>query len=163
MPPFILQKKQTRSRVLFVRSAGAKGNHNAISGKLRTNKENGEKRAEMITNPLPAWLRPDPAVEESFQTESSDLQDATSEECLPHLLAQSDNGLLRSSALPDLERGKHATFLRKLLGRLPKQFAALDASRPWMLYWCLNGLSILGEDVSSYRERYLRHLLSRDE
>lgn len=29
---------------------------------------------------------------------------------------------------------------------------ALDAARPWILYWCLTALSILGHDLSSYRE-----------
>jgi protein farnesyltransferase subunit beta len=29
---------------------------------------------------------------------------------------------------------------------------AADASRPWFLYWCLSALTMLGEDVSSYRE-----------
>lgn len=29
---------------------------------------------------------------------------------------------------------------------------AMDAARPWFLYWCLSGLTMMGEDVSSYRE-----------
>jgi protein farnesyltransferase subunit beta len=27
-----------------------------------------------------------------------------------------------------------------------------DPSRPWIFYWCLAALSLLGEDVSSYRQ-----------
>jgi protein farnesyltransferase subunit beta len=29
----------------------------------------------------------------------------------------------------------------------------LDASRPWMMYWVLCGLSLMGHDISPYRER----------
>jgi protein farnesyltransferase subunit beta len=30
---------------------------------------------------------------------------------------------------------------------------AADATRPWMVYWALAGLSMLGEDVSEYASR----------
>ncbi|KAI9825473.1 MAG: CAAX farnesyltransferase (FTase) subunit beta [Thelocarpon impressellum] len=33
-----------------------------------------------------------------------------------------------------------------------------DASRPWLLYWALTGLFLLGEDVSQYRERVISTL-----
>jgi protein farnesyltransferase subunit beta len=29
----------------------------------------------------------------------------------------------------------------------------MDASRPWMVYWALAGLSLLGEDVTRVRQR----------
>jgi protein farnesyltransferase subunit beta len=38
------------------------------------------------------------------------------------------------------------------LGNLPAAYKVADASRPWIFYWCLNGLVLLGADVSKYRD-----------
>jgi protein farnesyltransferase subunit beta len=39
------------------------------------------------------------------------------------------------------------------LAKLPAQYKVVDSSRPWIFYWCLNGLVLLGADVSKYRNR----------
>lgn len=140
-------RNKSRRRVLFAR----KRSHAASLGLLDLNQEEDTEMTAMY--PLPSWIRPDAVIKDDFPTESSEMQDATAEECLPYLLGESDDGETHGDMLPHLMRRQHATFLRKMLGRLPKGFAALDASRPWMLYWCLTGLTILGEDVTSYRER----------
>jgi len=31
----------------------------------------------------------------------------------------------------------------------------VDSSRPWMVYWALMGLHLLGEDVVPFRSRYI--------
>eukprot|EP00193_Tetraselmis_chui_P004692 CAMPEP_0177767152 /NCGR_PEP_ID=MMETSP0491_2-20121128/8925_1 /TAXON_ID=63592 /ORGANISM="Tetraselmis chuii, Strain PLY429" /LENGTH=522 /DNA_ID=CAMNT_0019283653 /DNA_START=265 /DNA_END=1833 /DNA_ORIENTATION=- len=43
-----------------------------------------------------------------------------------------------------LHRSAHARYLRGALGQLPRGFVSLDASRPWILYWALHGLALLG-------------------
>eukprot|EP00873_Tetraselmis_striata_P007213 jgi/Tetstr1/427477/TSEL_017605.t1 len=48
-----------------------------------------------------------------------------------------------------LARDKHAAYLRGALGRLPRGFVSLDASRPWICYWALHGLALLEAPLSS--------------
>jgi len=111
-----------------------------------------------VNTPLPTWLKSSPNIQENLETETSEDQKETAEECLPFLLGTyvPKDGAFETNeyGLARLERSNHVKFLKGALGRLPPGFAALDASRPWMLYWCLTGLSIMGEDVSIYREKY---------
>jgi len=111
-----------------------------------------------VNTPLPTWLKSSSNIQEILETETSEDQKETAEECLPFLLGTyvPKDGAFETNeyGLARLERSKHIKFLKGALGRLPPSFAALDASRPWMLYWCLTGLSIMGEDVSIYREKY---------
>ncbi len=49
----------------------------------------------------------------------------------------------------DLRRGTHADYLEGPLGDgLPAGFGTLDASRPWLLYWLLHSLDLLGQSLS---------------
>lgn len=57
--------------------------------------------------------------------------------------------------IPPLHRDRHVKFLHKQLGELPPMFKSADPSRPWIFYWCLAGLSLLGEDVAVYRSRLI--------
>ncbi|GHP01360.1 hypothetical protein PPROV_000011600 [Pycnococcus provasolii] len=43
----------------------------------------------------------------------------------------------------------HASYLRKHLRNLPKSYGALDASRPWLLYWTTHALAIMGETLDA--------------
>ena len=43
-----------------------------------------------------------------------------------------------------LQRGRHARYAGAGLGRLPASFASLDASRPWICFWVLHSLALLG-------------------
>ena len=54
---------------------------------------------------------------------------------------------------PKLNRKAHVNFLRSKLGSYPWYYAAMDASRPWVFYWALNGLALMGRDISEYTER----------
>jgi hypothetical protein len=96
-------------------------------------------------------------IRDSLQTRTSILQDGTMQECLP-LLACTEESLQHSltstaSGIPRLEREKHVEYLRRSVGKLPAAYVAVDASRPWVLYWVLAGLCLLGEDVQPYKER----------
>jgi protein farnesyltransferase subunit beta len=42
-----------------------------------------------------------------------------------------------------LQRAAHVRFLHGGLGSLPAGYAALDASRPWLVFWILHSLALL--------------------
>lgn len=97
------------------------------------------------------FTRP-PPVRDDLTTDTSQVQDETVNSCLPLLSGEGERLEYNENGVPRLDRQKHIKFLHQSLGRLPGRFVAADASRPWFLYWCLSGLTLLGEDVSSYRE-----------
>lgn len=43
-----------------------------------------------------------------------------------------------------LYRSEHVRYLARGLKRLPRSYMSLDASRPWILYWILHALELLG-------------------
>jgi hypothetical protein len=106
---------------------------------------------------VPATFWNLPIIQDVLETESSRLELQTVQECLPGLtwvnLSQ-----VNQHGLPKLQRDAHVEFLRHALGKKPSYFVMMDASRPWLLYWSFAGLTMLGVDVSSYRNRYGRGL-----
>ncbi|KAL8936429.1 MAG: hypothetical protein Q9216_004933 [Gyalolechia sp. 2 TL-2023] len=103
-----------------------------------------------IWNLFTSW----PPIQDDFTTETSELHDETIQECLPFLNAST--GPLfdhKEHGLPSLARDKHIRFLRGSLEAMPAAFVGFDASRPWIVYWALTALRLLGEDVEEYRER----------
>lgn len=46
-----------------------------------------------------------------------------------------------------LLRSVHVTYLHSGLGKLGSGYAALDASRPWIVYWIVHSLALLGADL----------------
>ncbi|KAL8999959.1 MAG: hypothetical protein Q9188_005782 [Gyalolechia gomerana] len=107
--------------------------------------------APEIDHLFTAW----PPLQDELKTETSELQDDTVRECLPFL--KGSTGPLfdhTEHGLPSLARDKHIHFLRGSLEAMPAAFVRFDASRPWIIYWALTALRLLGEDVEEYRERY---------
>ncbi|TKA33952.1 hypothetical protein B0A54_15132 [Friedmanniomyces endolithicus] len=107
---------------------------------------------------LPVWMSSATLslFHEDDQTPSTEALAKTAAECLPYLTLEDTQGLpLNSHGLPHLRRKPHADFLRSCLGDLPAPYAAMDASRPWLFYWCIAGQSFLNEDVSSYKDRLI--------
>ena len=93
-----------------------------------------------------------PAIRDVFETDSSKAQNETIEECLPFLTEPELD--LNVFGIPQLRRTQHTAFLTHALEhKYPPHFVSIDASRPWIPYWALTGLSLLGEDVSQYGER----------
>ena len=94
-------------------------------------------------------------IHDPLVTQTSKVQDETAELCLAHLKGTEGvgKGGLNAYGLPKLLRDYHAEYLHEslLLGDFPVPF---DAVRPWLLYWALSGLAVIGEDVTCYRERY---------
>lgn len=96
-----------------------------------------------------------PAIHDPLTTETSELQEQTVDKCLPFLqgIQKSQRGPFNRHGVPALHRDDHISYLYESLEEYPDDFVALDASRPWMCYWALAGLSLLGEDVSKFRQR----------
>lgn len=46
-----------------------------------------------------------------------------------------------------LLRDKHLQYLRKGIRHLSANFEVLDASQPWLCYWTLHSMALLGEDI----------------
>lgn len=92
-------------------------------------------------------------IRDSLETETSQVQDETLQTILPFLEGNPNDFPLNVFGLPKLQREKHIAFLKVALGDYPGQFAMMDASRPWLVYWSLQGLTALGHDISEYRER----------
>ncbi|KAJ2348467.1 CAAX farnesyltransferase (FTase) subunit beta [Coemansia sp. RSA 2618] len=52
-----------------------------------------------------------------------------------------------------LQRSRHEQFVRDALHGLSSGFAVLDASQPWLTFWTLNSLDILGCDIDAALRR----------
>lgn len=90
---------------------------------------------------------------DAYKTETSHTQDETLEVVLPFLQGNPNGFPLNDFGLPQLQRPKHVRFLSQCLGDYPSMMAVMDASRPWLVYWSLAGMSTLGEDISEFQER----------
>lgn len=108
---------------------------------------------EMSIPGVPTTFLHPPIIQDSLETQSSKLEFETIQECLPGLTSVHP-ALANSYGLPKLLREDHVDFLEEALKTYPPPFVAMDASRPWILYWSLAGLTLLGEDVFKYRNRY---------
>lgn len=98
-----------------------------------------------------------PPLQDDLTTPTSEVQEKTLEECLPLLGAAGDATRnpfdFNEFGLPELRRDDHVDFLHENLSQFPARFVGLDASRPWLAYWGLMGLYLLGEDVTVMRRR----------
>ncbi|KAI1387428.1 terpenoid cyclases/Protein prenyltransferase [Hypoxylon trugodes] len=115
---------------------------------IPSNSAQDQQTPKMIPELFTTW----PPIWDTLDTKTSTAQDITIDECLPFLAAQVGDIRYNRRGVPRLERERHIKFLRKHLDGLPSGYVTLDASRPWVLYWCLNGLSLLGYDISGYRD-----------
>ena len=123
-------------------------------GKTSTKRSSKSKTASN----LPPWLQKTALdlFHDDPGTTTSQAQEKVTRECLPYLTLADTQGLpLNAFGLPALRREAHKKFLLAQLERLPAPYAAMDASRPWLFYWTMAGLSFLGEDVSSFRDRLM--------
>lgn len=65
------------------------------------------------------------------------------------------------SALVELQRDNHLEYLTKGLKRLDPSFCVLDANRPWLCYWILHSIALLGDYVEHEVEDNVVDFLSR--
>ncbi|CAF9921314.1 MAG: hypothetical protein GOMPHAMPRED_002290 [Gomphillus americanus] len=91
-----------------------------------------------------------PLIQDDLQTVTSQSQQTTLEDVLPYILGSAGGPhKLNSNGFPKLKRDAHVKFLRKTLEKMSGAYTAMDAARPWILYWTLTALSLLGQDVSN--------------
>ena len=103
---------------------------------------------------IPDLFISNPPITDSLKTRTSQSQLEIVEDCLPFLTTDVDELEYSQHGVAHLRRSQHVAFLRKWLEqRMTHHYTAVDASRPWFLYWCLEALDILGADVSMYSER----------
>lgn len=111
-----------------------------------------------LLSSIPPYFRQPPVLIDELETSTSTLQAATVNECLPLLKAIEDPSRspfdFNQFGVFSLQREDHVRFLHENLAQFPARFVGIDASRPWMVYWALAALHMLGEDVSSMRSRY---------
>ena len=86
----------------------------------------------------------DRTQEEEVFTASSVEQRTTEDSCL-RLFEKSETNLSDLDDYPTLNRSKTVSFLLKGLHGLSEGYECLDASRPWLVYWILHSLELLGE------------------
>lgn len=59
-----------------------------------------------------------------------------------------DDALHVGEPLPGLFKNNHIEYLVQVLANpLPSGFKVLDASHPWIIYWCVNALKLLKADI----------------
>ncbi|KAI1129338.1 terpenoid cyclases/Protein prenyltransferase [Nemania abortiva] len=101
---------------------------------------------------IPDLFTTEAPIKDSRATETSTKQDLVEATCRAHLAGYQEPVPVNRYGVPSLDRKRHIRYLEKHLGILPGAYRGSDASRPWILYWCLNGLALLGADVSKYRD-----------
>lgn len=121
---------------------------------------NAADQDEEIIATLPSHFTTSAILKDDLITPTSVLQDRTVQECLPLL-----NGINNPAndplsyderGVPDLSRPDHINFALDSLEQFPSRFVGIDASRPWMIYWSLVSLYMLGEHVDSLRARWAK-------
>lgn len=105
--------------------------------------------------PIDSLYTSEPPIIDPLVTATSTAQDRTLDQCLPLLKAADSNIEYNANGVPRLHRERHIKYLEQTLGNLPAPFVGADASRPWCMYWALNALSLLGADVSKFRENLI--------
>lgn len=105
----------------------------------------------------PALYSTLPILPDDFKTPTSIAQAKVAETCRK-LMSGEEREIheLNNHGIPRLQRQKHIKFMHKNLNTYPPPYQAMDASRPWILYWALAGLAHMGEDISMYRERCMQ-------
>ncbi|KAI0204579.1 CaaX farnesyltransferase beta subunit Ram1 [Astrocystis sublimbata] len=100
---------------------------------------------------VPDLFTTGPPIKDSLETATSESQKNVEETCKAFLAGRA-TGPVNQHGIPPLRRERHIKFLEKHLGDLPAGYQSVDSSRPWIFYWCLHGLSLLGTDISKYRD-----------
>ncbi|OJD40382.1 protein farnesyltransferase subunit beta [Diplodia corticola] len=105
-----------------------------------------------IEQKAPALYSTLPPLLDHLKTKSSEDQRDTVEKILPFHVENPYKLKLNSHGIPHLLRQEHLEYAVDGLSDYPAQFVAMDASRPWIPYWSLFAIAILGEDTSEFRE-----------
>ncbi|KAH8483794.1 hypothetical protein H0E87_028275 [Populus deltoides] len=61
----------------------------------------------------------------------------------------------------ELQRDEHIKYLNEGLKQLGPSFVALDSSRPWLCYWIIHSMALLGESLDYQLENNAIDFLNR--
>ncbi|KAI8096543.1 terpenoid cyclases/protein prenyltransferase alpha-alpha toroid [Halteromyces radiatus] len=87
--------------------------------------------------------------DDGLPTETSFEQKRTEDLVLEAFVPYAPNNVNREPLESvQLERAKHIAYLKRGLTHLGRWMVALDASRPWLMYWMLHSLDLLEEPLS---------------
>lgn len=125
----------------------------SIKKTIETKKKQKKKQSKKKMLSIPSLFATQPPLLDGWQTDTSRSQTEVASRCLSFLRGEETALPLNRYAVQSLARELHVEFLLDALGEYPGRFVGLDASRPWMVYWALTGLALLGEDVTMFRER----------
>eukprot|EP00751_Fragilariopsis_kerguelensis_P030863 CAMPEP_0170922180 /NCGR_PEP_ID=MMETSP0735-20130129/10304_1 /TAXON_ID=186038 /ORGANISM="Fragilariopsis kerguelensis, Strain L26-C5" /LENGTH=138 /DNA_ID=CAMNT_0011321559 /DNA_START=78 /DNA_END=490 /DNA_ORIENTATION=+ len=92
-----------------------------------------------------------------IETATTVVQKQTEKECQPYFIDENANanvneGEENETRIPQVQllRDKHRLYLQQVWKQsLKSQFVSLDSSRPWILYWCLQGYDLMSCSSSS--------------
>ncbi len=102
---------------------------------------------------VPELYTSSPPIRDRLTTNTSISQDDVVKQCLPRLITCSRRlSGVNTYGIPSLEREDHIKFLQDAI-EYPR-YIAFDPVRPWVIYWSLTALSLLGENVELYQQRY---------
>lgn len=104
--------------------------------------------------PVPELFTSLPPIKDPLVTDTSRSQDKTAKRCLPFHAGTTEFGFDRNpQGIPRLNHEDHVAFLNDNIQNA--RYIPYDALRPWIVYWSLTGLSVLGEDLTQWRDRVL--------
>ena len=104
--------------------------------------------------PVPELFTSLPPIKDPLVTDTSRSQDETAEHCLPCHAGTTEFGFNRNpQGIPRLNHEDHVGFVSDNIQNA--RYIAYDALRPWIIYWSLTALSVLGEDLTQWRDRVL--------
>ncbi|KAF4310962.1 Prenyltransferase/squalene oxidase [Botryosphaeria dothidea] len=105
-----------------------------------------------IEQTVPPLFTSLPPLVDPLKTKTSEDQRETVEKILPFHNENPFKLKLNSHGVPHLLREHHLAYAVDGLSDYPAPFVAMDASRPWIPYWSLFAISVLGQDTSEFRE-----------
>jgi len=102
-------------------------------------------------------LRPTPT--DGYPTDTSALQTST-EEILQKHIAPLTSPSETTKGGPILQRRLHLDFLlRNLRQGFPQRYTGQDASQSWLIFWTLQGFSVLGVGLDDLTKKRARETL----
>lgn len=92
---------------------------------------------------LPRLQQPSDGVYTGTLEEQRDTEEAIAD-CLDTQQPADVPRLGLHDATTTLRSGEHSKFLGSTLLSLPGQYVALDASKPWLIFWTVHSFDLLG-------------------
>lgn len=97
---------------------------------------------------------------DGYPSSTSHLQIATEEVLKARYLSTALNTKDSTESQPTLNKNSHIQFLlRNLVQGFPARYVSQDASQPWLIFWTLQGFSVLGIGLDDQTKKRARDTL----